>query len=170
MEVQTTEGPYVFDPTHGIYYTTDMATLLTCDDAQAYVCGSPPMDSYYLTNRFFTEAYQVLRAAGRGDVASSQDVVYDETLTPNSIFCVFTEDVEFYRITMSFMEELRVPLEVTCWSVDEDGTKTALEGDLVQDVYDLSYQLKDAATTSEILVEISGRETLPNLALFDIYQ
>jgi len=61
--------------------------------------------------------------------ASSQDVVYDETLTPNSIFCVFTEDVEFYRITMSFMEELQVPLEVTCWSVDEDGTKTALEGD-----------------------------------------
>ena len=55
-------------------------------------------------------------------------------------------------------------------TVDEDGTKTALEGDLVQDVYDLSYQLKDAATTSEILVEISGRETLPNLALFDIYQ
>lgn len=54
--------------------------------------------------------------------------------------------------------------------MDEDGTKTALEGDLVQDVYDLSYQLKDAATTSEILVEISGRETLPNLALFDIYQ
>ena len=36
-------------------------------------------------------------------------------------------------------------------------------GDLVQDVYDLSYQLKDAATTSEILVEISGRETLPTL-------
>ncbi len=93
-----------------------------------------------------------------------------KTLTPNSISCVFTEDVEFYRITMSFMEELQVPLEVTCWSVDEDGTKTALEGDLVQDVYDLSYQLKDAATTSEILVEISGRETLPNLALFDIYQ
>lgn len=165
VEVQTTEGPYVFDPTHGIYYTTDMATLLTCDDAQAYVCGEPSMDSYYLTNRFFTEAYQVLEQP-----ASSQDVVYDETLTPNSISCVFTEDVEFYRITMSFMEELQVPLEVTCWSVDEDGTKTALEGDLVQDVYDLSYQLKDAATTSEILVEISGRETLPNLALFDIYQ
>lgn len=123
------------------------------------------MDSYYLTNRFFTEAYQVLEQP-----ASSQDVVYDETLTPNSISCVFTEDVEFYRITMSFMEELQVPLEVTYWSVDEDGTKTALEGDLVQDVYDLSYQLKDAATTSEILVEISGRETLPNLALFDIYQ
>lgn len=60
VEVQTTEGPYVFDPTHGIYYTTDMATLLTCDDAQAYVCGEPSMDSYYLTNRFFTEAYQVL--------------------------------------------------------------------------------------------------------------
>ena len=165
VEVQTTEGPYVFDPTHGIYYTTDMATLLTCDDAQAYVCGEPSMDSYYLTNRFFTEAYQVLEQP-----ASSQDVVYDETLTPNSISCVFTEDVEFYRITMSFMEELQVPLEVTYWSVDEDGTKTALEGDLVQDVYDLSYQLKDAATTSEILVEISGRETLPNLALFDIYQ
>lgn len=165
VEVQTTEGPYVFDPTHGIYYTTDMATLLTCDDAQAYACGEPSMDSYYLTNRFFTEAYQVLEQP-----ASSQDVVYDETLTPNSISCVFTEDVEFYRITMSFMEELQVPLEVTYWSVDEDGTKTALEGDLVQDVYDLSYQLKDAATTSEILVEISGRETLPNLALFDIYQ
>lgn len=60
VEVQTTEGPYVFDPTHGIYYTTDMATLLTCDDAQAYACGEPSMDSYYLTNRFFTEAYQVL--------------------------------------------------------------------------------------------------------------
>ena len=149
------------------------------------------MDSYYLANRFFTEAYQVLEqpdslllndlnllgwypASVTSSIpvepASSQDVVYDETLTPNSIFCVFTEDVEFYRITMSFMEELQVPLEVTCWSVDEDGTKTALEGDLVQDVYDLSYQLKDAATTSEILVEISGRETLPNLALFDIYQ
>lgn len=168
-----------------------MATLLTCDDAQAYVCGEPSMDSYYLTNRFFTEAYQVLEqpdslllndlnllgwypASVTSSIpvepASSQDVVYDETLTPNSISCVFTEDVEFYRITMSFMEELQVPLEVTCWSVDEDGTKTALEGDLVQDVYDLSYQLKDAATTSEILVEISGRETLPNLALFDIYQ
>lgn len=191
VEVQTTEGPYVFGPTHGIYYTTDMATLLTCDDAQAYACGEPSMDSYYLTNRFFTEAYQVLEqpdslllndlnllgwypASVTSSIpvepASSQDVVYDETLTPNSIFCVFTEDVEFYRITMSFMEELQVPLEVTCWSVDEDGTKTALEGDLVQDVYDLSYQLKDAATTSEILVEISGRETLPNLALFDIYQ
>lgn len=191
VEVQTTEGPYVFDHTHGIYYTTDMATLLTCDDAQAYACGEPSMDSYYLTNRFFTEAYQVLEqpdslllndlnllgwypASVTSSIpvepASSQDVVYDETLTPNSIFCVFTEDVEFYRITMSFMEELQVPLEVTCWSVDEDGTKTALEGDLVQDVYDLSYQLKDAATTSEILVEISGRETLPNLALFDIYQ
>lgn len=154
VEVQTTEGPYVFDPTHGIYYTTDMATLLTCDDAQAYACGEPSMDSYYLTNRFFTEAYQVLEqpdslllndlnllgwypASVTSSIpvepASSQDVVYDETLTPNSIFCVFTEDVEFYRITMSFMEELQVPLEVTCWSVDEDGTKTALEGDLVQD-------------------------------------
>ena len=191
VEVNTTEGPYVFDPTHGIYYTTDMETLLTCDDVQAYACGEPSMDSYYLTSRFFAEAAQVVVLPDKRDSSdvnllrwypasvtssipvqptSSQDVVYDETLTPNSISCVFTEDVEFYRITMSFMEELQVPLEVTCWSVDEDGTKTALEGDLVQDVYDLSYQLKDATTTSEILVEINGRETLPNLALFDIYQ
>lgn len=191
VEVQTTEGPYVFDPTHGIYYTTDMATLLTCDDAQSYACGEPSMDSYYLTNRFFTEANEILEwpdplllndlnllgwypASVTSSIpvqeVSEQNVVYDETLTPNSISCVFTEDVEFYRINISFMEELQVPLEVTCWSVDEDGTKTALEGDLVQDVYDLTYQLKDAATASEILVEISGRETLPNLALFDIYQ
>ncbi|MEI3304698.1 MAG: hypothetical protein V8R40_00945 [Dysosmobacter sp.] len=150
VEVQTTEGPYVFDPTHGIYYTTDMAAMLTCDDAQSYACGEPSMDSYYLTNRFFTEAYQALEHPDSlllndlnllgwypasvtrtipVEPASSQDVVYDETLTPNSISCVFTEDVEFYRITRSFMEELQVPLEVNCWSVDEDGTKTALEGD-----------------------------------------
>lgn len=188
VEVKTTEGSYVFDPTHGIYYTADMGTLLSCGNAEEYICGEPSAESYYLTNRFFAEPNQIVvlpdgRNSGdlnllswyNASVASSitveptQKVVYDESLASNSIVCRFDESVEFYRIEIGFMDELQVPLRVECWSVNDDGTKTPLEGDLVQDVYHLSYQLEDTAEISEIVVEISGRDTLPNLGFFDIY-
>ena len=107
------------------------------------------MDSYYLTNRFFTEAYQVLEqpdslllndlnllgwypASVTSSIpvepASSQDVSMMRRSHPTPSLPLY-RGMEFDGITMSFMEELQVPLEVTCWSVDEDGTKTALEGD-----------------------------------------
>ena len=191
VEVETTEGPYVFDPTHGIYYTTDMATLLSCDNAETYAEGEPSMESYYLTSRFFAETssltvyidardesdLNLLRWCD-GNVSSgiaiqptdTQDVVYDENLAPNSIVCTFNEEVEFYRIRIGFMEELQAPLDLTCYTVDKTGEKSVLHGNLIQDSYELNYQLDDAAIISKIIIEITGEASLPEIAFFDIYQ
>ena len=174
VEVETTEGPYVFDPTHGIYYTTDMATLLSCDNAETYAEGEPSMESYYLTSRFFAETSSLtvyIDARDESDLnllrwcdgnvssgiairpTATQDVVYDENLTPNSIVCTFNEEVEFYRIRIGFMEELQAPLDLTCYTVDKTGEKSVLHGNLIQDSYELNYQLDDAAIISKIIIE-----------------
>ena len=191
VEVETTEGPYVFDPTHGIYYTTDMDTLLSCGNAEMYAEGQPSMESYYLTSRFFAETSSLtvyidardesdlnLLQWCDGNVASSiaiqptatQDVVYDENLEENSISCTFDEKVEFYRIRIGFMEELQAPLDLTCYTVDESGEKALLHGRLIQDTYELNYQLDDPVTISKIIIEIAGEASLPEIAFWDIYQ
>lgn len=191
VEVETTDGTYVYDPTHGIYYTTDLDTLITSGNAEAYACGEPSMETYYLNSRFFAEASNIsVYLDGRNNsdfnllnwyeasvhsgipvrVNPSQDIVYDADMDDNSIICQFEEEVEFYRIEIGFMEKLQGPVSIECWAVNANGTKTKLEGQLVQDIYGLSYQTTDEVSTLEVVVEINGNQPLPMLAFFDMYQ
>ena len=191
VEVETTEGPYVFDPTYGIYYTTDMETLLSCDNAELYAVGEPSEETYYLTSRFFAEAKSLTVYIDGRDFSdlnvlnwcngtvlssvsvqptSSQNIVYDEEIAPNSIVCTFEDAVEFYRFRISFMEELQDSFDLTCYAVDETGKKSALQGTTIQDRYELNYQLNDAATVSELIVELAGDTSHLVIGYFDIYQ
>lgn len=59
VEVETEDGLFVYDPTYGIYYQTDLETLTNCDNIEVYACGEPSEESYYLTDRFFSEIERI---------------------------------------------------------------------------------------------------------------
>lgn len=191
VSVVTQEGNYVFDPTYGIYYQTDINTLIDCGHAEDFAVGETYSESFYLTNRFFSEiekvsCYEDVRnsydlnllkwynsavISGIPTVPElSQEIVYDTTVGADSIVLSFDEPVEFYRLEFGFSEQVQVPLELEFEVPDSAGKTHMLDGRLVQDAYRLTFQLEEAYSSSEIHVELQGCEELPQITFLNLYQ
>ena len=95
----------------------------------------------------------------------------DKTLAENSVLTVFAKDEEFYRIKARFKERLAKPLDVECRVWDSRGEESIRKGHVTQKAYSIEFQLDEPATAQSVQITfILGKEPLPPLAYYDIYQ
>ncbi len=194
VEVQTEEGRRVFDPTYGIFYHNDLDHLLTCENVPDYRGGIPSdKDSYYLTDRFWSEVVQIVRYTNvcnvydlnllRWTMAMSSanlpqtaleaisSIKIDESLEKNSIMTTFHNDEDFYRIEVGFKERLSEPFLAECRIMDSQGNIVTVSGRLHKKSYSIEFQLDEAVTGQSVQISFqSETQQLPPLAYYNVYQ
>ena len=191
VEVTTQDGLFVYDPTYGIYYRTDIETLTNCESVEVYACGKPSEESYYQTSQFFTEKIQLVCyedvrnsydlnllewydhsvSSGVQTIPElSQEISYDATMEPGSIVLSFEEPIEFYRMEMGFDGKVPELLNIEFKIRDENGEMVAIEGRFKRSAYHVSFQLEEPHSSSKIILKLTNYEELPYINYLNLYQ
>ena len=92
-------------------------------------------------------------------------------MAENSVLTVFEKDEEFYRVKARFKGRLTEPLTVECRVRDSRGEESIRKGRVTQKGYSVEFQLDEPATARSVQITfLQGKEPLPPLAYYDIYQ
>lgn len=199
VEVETSEGVFVFDPTHGVYYDTDLKTLISSGRAMAYLHGTPSINGapfrgvFYLTDRFFSDAsyitcypnicddgdLKLLKEGTRSFTSVNAEwlqkgreysFVLHEQLPIGAIETKFVEPTELYRIKIGFSSKLWQDVSVNLKITDEKGERLASGGWVRQTDFTLEYQLSEPVVASAVYLQLKTRADEAMLPKVAYYQ
>jgi|GEM_PF-6468381 len=188
VEVETTEGFRVFDPTFDGYYLTDIRTLVDAEDIGEYAVGFEETTVYYATNRFFKEVTsisvipdirnsydpEISRKYGTcttGMRSRDSNVTYTPTLDDRTIEASFFQAQSFYRIECTFEEPVPASLIASVMVVTSDGRTVFCPARTSGDSsYAVEIQLYEPIEAKLIRIQFRTGAELPRLYIFSIYQ
>ena len=199
VEVETTDGKMVFDPTYGVFYRCDLKKLLVTGNVEDYMVGTPVISSplqmpYYCSNYFYSRVRSVVCYFDVRD-CYDKNVLYDvgvqtsanlfqinrntlgfisadEMLESNSVFTGFEQETEIYRFNMTFEGQLPTINQIKIIVKDSDGGERICEGWIRKNNNFIEFQFREPQKIISIHIIFPGelKDKMPSLVDYHIFQ